>query len=32
VRVDKAIPEDWMDELSDLVWRQRDRLAANTED
>ena len=32
VRFDKAIPEEWMDELSDLVWRQRDRLAANTED
>ena len=29
---DKAIPEEWMDELSDLVWRERDRLEANTED
>jgi hypothetical protein len=29
---DKAIPEEWMDELSDLVWRERDRLGANTED
>ena len=29
---DKAIPEEWMDELSDLVWRGRDRLEANTED
>jgi hypothetical protein len=28
---DKAIPEEWMDELSDLVWRERDRLEANTE-
>lgn len=28
---DKAIPEEWMDELSDLVWRERDRLGANTE-
>jgi hypothetical protein len=25
---DKAIPEEWMDELSDLVWRKRDRLEA----
>jgi len=24
--IDKAIPEEWMDELSDLVWRERDRL------
>jgi hypothetical protein len=29
---DKAIPEEWMDELSDLVWRERDRLGANTGD
>jgi hypothetical protein len=29
---DKAIPEEWMDELSDLVWRERDRLGARTED
>jgi hypothetical protein len=29
---DRAIPEEWMDELSDLVWRERDRLGANTED
>ena len=29
---DKAIPEEWMDELSDLVWRERDRLGANIED
>ena len=28
---DKAIPEEWMDELSDLIWRERDRLGANTE-
>ena len=28
---DWAIPEEWMDELSDLVWRERDRLGANTE-
>jgi hypothetical protein len=26
---DKAIPEEWMDELSDLVWRERDRLEGN---
>jgi hypothetical protein len=26
----KAIPEEWMDELDDLVWRERDRLAADT--
>jgi hypothetical protein len=26
---DKAIPEEWMDELSDLVWRERDRLGGN---
>jgi hypothetical protein len=25
---DQAIPEEWMDELDDLVWRERDRLAA----
>jgi hypothetical protein len=29
---DKAIPEEWMDELSDLVWRERDRLGAKTKD
>ena len=29
---DRAIPEEWMDELSDLVWRERDGLGANTED
>jgi len=28
---DKAIPEEWMDELDDLVWRERDRLAADAE-
>jgi hypothetical protein len=27
---DKAIPEEWMDELSDLVWRERDRLEPDT--
>jgi hypothetical protein len=26
---DQAIPEEWMDELDDLVWRERDRLAAD---
>jgi hypothetical protein len=26
---DKAIPEEWMDELDDLIWRERDRLAAD---
>jgi hypothetical protein len=29
---DKAIPEEWMDELSDLVWRERDRLGVIAED
>jgi hypothetical protein len=29
---DKAIPREWMDELSDLVERERDRLGANTKD
>ena len=28
---DQAIPEEWMDELDDLVWRERDRLAADAE-
>jgi len=26
---DQAIPEEWMDELDDLVWRERDRLATD---
>jgi hypothetical protein len=26
---DQAIPQEWMDELDDLVWRERDRLAAD---
>jgi hypothetical protein len=26
---DQVIPEEWMDELDDLVWRERDRLAAD---
>ena len=29
---DWAIPEEWMDELSDLIWRERDRLGGNTKD
>jgi hypothetical protein len=29
---DKPISEEWMDELSDLVWCERDRLGAKTED
>ena len=26
---DQAIPQEWMDELDDLAWRERDRLAAD---
>ena len=28
---DEVIPEEWMDELDDLVWRERDRLTADAE-
>ena len=28
---DQAIPQEWMDELDDLVWRERDRLTADAE-
>jgi hypothetical protein len=26
---DQAIPQEWMDELDDLAWRERDRLAVD---
>lgn len=26
---DEVIPEEWMDELDDLAWRERARLAAD---